>query len=185
MTVPFADAPLKIFVTVGTHEQGFPRLLSAVSEIIADDVVTGAKWRVQTGPASVTYPESVDTQPACTHDEMLSHLRWADVMVSQASPGNVFTALAMGTQPLVIARRHDLSEHVDDHQIVFARYLSESGLAMVADSVTSLTDHLDRLRTESPAARGARLAQLQSASVARTESWVTLVDDAIRELFRT
>jgi UDP-N-acetylglucosamine transferase subunit ALG13 len=183
MNVPSYNAPLNIFVTVGTHEQGFPRLLSAVSEIIANDI-SGAKWRVQTGPASATYPDSVDAQRACTHDEMLAHLRWADVMISQASPGNVFTALATTTQPLVIARRHDLSEHVDDHQTIFARYLSDSGLAMVADDTSSLRTHLDRLRTESQAARSARLAQLQSASVARTKSWVEMVDGAIRELFR-
>jgi UDP-N-acetylglucosamine transferase subunit ALG13 len=176
------DAPLNIFVTVGTHEQGFPRLLSAVAHIITSEPDIG-RWRIQTGPASVELPGTVETRAAYTHEEMRMNLRWADVMISQASPGNVFTALEMNTQPIVIARRHELSEHVDNHQTVFARHLDAAGLAMVGDDSASLMAHLAQLRGESQRARHERLAHLQSESRARTDAWIKRVDGAVHQLF--
>ncbi len=181
MTGIAANPALKLFVTVGTHEQGFPRLLSAITEIIANDQ-SGAEWRIQTGPASVDYPEHVHAQPTCTHQEMLENLRWADAMISQASPGNVFTALAMTAQPIVIARRYELSEHVDDHQTVFARYLSENELAMTAYDTRSISACLDLLRAESFETRSQRVMQLHQASLARTRSWVHRFGETIDEL---
>jgi UDP-N-acetylglucosamine transferase subunit ALG13 len=174
-------ANLNVFVSVGTHEQGFPRLLSAITRLIYSDQ-TGAKWRIQTGPAAAAFPEHVQTQGACTHAEMLENLDWADVMISQASPGNVFTALAMTTQPIVVARQHHLSEHVDDHQMAFARYLSETGLAMEATDALSIATCLETLRLEEANARVERLKLSHNASLLRTEVWVNRFDKAIHEL---
>ena len=182
MTASSAKTELKVFVSVGTHEQGFPRLLLAVREIIATEPGDIARWRVQTGPTSVDFPPTVERQVACSHEEMLSNLRWADAMISQASPGNVFAALAELTQPVVVARRRELSEHVDNHQTVFAAHLSASGLAMVAQDASSLGAHLGVLGAEHPNSRRERLAQLYDASRKRTESWVTRFDYAIDEL---
>ena len=176
-----SGAILNVFVSVGTHEQGFPRLLSAIAELIEGDRL-GTRWRVQTGPIASAFPEHVQTQQACTHDEMLENLSWADVMISQASPGNVFTALAMTTQPIVVARQHRLSEHVDDHQMVFARYLSETGLAMNATEAHSIAACLDALRLEEPDARAYRLRRSHSASLLRTRIWVDRFDKVVREL---
>ncbi len=181
MTDTPADVGLKIFVSVGTHEQGFPRLLSAVVAIMADQPET-TRWRIQTGPAKVYYPASVEAQPAYSHDEMLSNLAWADAMISQASPGNVFTALSASTQPIVVARNRELSEHVDNHQAIFAEYLQTNHLAMVAHDASSLSGHLETLRLEQPGARRERLTQLCEASQERTRCWVTKFEDAISEL---
>ena len=178
----FNDAGLNIFVSVGTHEQGFPRLLSAVIEIMTTQP-DSTNWRIQTGPAKMDYPAAAETQPAYSYSEMVSNLTWADAMISQASPGNVFNALATLTQPIVIARSYELSEHVDNHQIIFADYLQTYDLAMVAEDPESLSSHLDTLRTEQPTARLERLAQLHEASKDRTKRWVAKFDQAISELF--
>ncbi len=181
MTVPKSRHALRIFVSVGTHEQGFPRLLSAVMEIMPSQP-EATRWRIQTGPAKVEYPSAVQARPAYSHEEMLANLAWADVMVSQASPGNVFTALESLAQPVVLARRHELAEHVDDHQVVFAQYLQSYELAMVATDADSLAAHLERLCTEPPDARRQRLGTLCLSSRERTGRWVSKFDDAIQRL---
>jgi UDP-N-acetylglucosamine transferase subunit ALG13 len=178
----FDEAGLNIFVSVGTHEQGFPRLLSAVVEIMKTQPNT-TKWRIQTGPAKMDFPATAETQPAYSHGEMVSNLTWADAMISQASPGNVFTALATLTQPIVVARSYELAEHVDNHQMIFADYLQTHDLAMVAEGPESLSGHLNNLRAERPTARLERLTQLHEASKDRTKCWVTKFDQAISELF--
>jgi UDP-N-acetylglucosamine transferase subunit ALG13 len=173
--------PLQILVTVGTHEQGFPRLLAAVQDLIQTDT-SNIRWRVQSGTANVTYPENVVTRPAYSHHEMISNLEWSDAMISQASPGNVFTALAALSQPIVMARRFELAEHVDNHQTIFAQYVVKNRLAMVAEDVESITRHLDTLRAESPRHRRERLSELGRLSQVRTTAWVNKFDGAIREL---
>ena len=52
------------------------------------------------------------------------------MVVSQCSPGTVFGALAAGTWPLVLGRQIAFDEHVDDHQVLFARELDRAGLAL-------------------------------------------------------
>ena len=178
----FSDSgrSLNVFVTVGTHEQGFPRILTAVAQLVAE--LSDVSWRVQTGPASPDLPSFVEARAAYSHGEMMVNLEWADATISQASPGNVFGAIKAVSQPIVMARRAALGEHVDDHQVHFASHLERSGLAMVADDASMLALHLAGLRSESVAARRMRLSRLHEASLARTHRWVEGFDRVVQEL---
>lgn len=155
---------MKVFVTVGTHEQPFQRLLDAVARAVSDR--PHHEWVVQWGVgvweqrggrvvASSAY------FGAC---EMRQHLEWADVVVSQASPGTVFAALEAGAWPVVVGRRASLREHVDDHQVLFARELDRRGLATDLRSASALVPELDR---QSSLPRPA-LRQLCTAAASRS-----------------
>lgn len=120
---------MNIYVSVGTHEQAFQRLLDAVAQAV--DAAGEHRYIVQYGVGAWTsrsdrVEKAVDY---LTPEEVRAALSWADVMVSQASPGNVFGALDAGVWPLVLGRRYADDEHVDDHQVRFATVLEEMGLA--------------------------------------------------------
>ncbi len=119
---------MRIMVSVGTHEQPFQRLLDAVSSAMT--ARPEDEWVVQYGVG--TWPDrspAIHAAPYLDADAMCSWLEWADVLVSQSSPGNVFGALAAGTWPLVLGRSRGAGEHVDDHQIRFAASLETMGYA--------------------------------------------------------
>lgn len=97
-----------IFATVGTHHQPFTRMLSALRSIDPAELV------VQYGPGDP--PAASVAKPYMPFDEMLHWFGTADRVISHAGVGSILLARRAGHVPIVFPRRHDLGEHVDDHQ---------------------------------------------------------------------
>lgn len=109
-----------IFVTVGTHHQPFQRLLDALGALDASDLV------VQYGPGSP--PKGVARAAAfMPFDEMTECFREADVVLTHAGVGSILCARREGHVPLVVPRRHELGEHVDEHQAELTRAIAARG----------------------------------------------------------
>jgi UDP-N-acetylglucosamine transferase subunit ALG13 len=72
-------------------------------------------------------------------DELEAAMRAADVVVTHAGVGSALSALEAGRRPLLVPRRADRGEHVDDHQEQVAAELEGRGLAIVreADDLTA------------------------------------------------
>lgn len=66
------------------------------------------------------------------HAELLDLMRGAAVVVSHAGPGTIMDARRAGHRPVVVPRDPTLGEHVDGHQLRFARTLAEADSASVA-----------------------------------------------------
>jgi UDP-N-acetylglucosamine transferase subunit ALG13 len=133
----------RVLVSVGTHEQPFDYLLNMVAQLSRDG--SPYVFRVQFGVGRW----DGDAETAFdygTPSEMRDHLRWADLLVSQASPGNIYGALDAGVWPIVIGRRHARGEHVDDHQAVFAEFAQEMGLCTAFEDLSDLRTALDDAR---------------------------------------
>jgi len=125
-----------IFVSVGTHEAPFDRLLEAVYGLELDEELI-----VQYGPSAVRCEraEQVEYLP---FEQVLEHIRSARAVVMHAGVGSVMISLANGKRPIVMARRRQFGEHVDDHQVELARRMEANGLVTVADDGDSLADAL-------------------------------------------
>jgi UDP-N-acetylglucosamine transferase subunit ALG13 len=122
-----------IFVTVGTHHQPFERLLSALSALDGDELV------VQHGPGEP--PPGVGRAEAyMPFDEVQRNLREADAVITHAGVGSILCAIREGHTPLVVPRRHDLGEHVDDHQAELTRALEGRGGVIAVWDVERLSE---------------------------------------------
>lgn len=119
-----------IFVTVGTHHQPFERLLNALGNL--DDELV-----VQYGPGQPP-AGALHAEPFMSFDAMLDRFREADTVITHAGVGSIICASREGHVPLVVPRRHELGEHVDDHQVELTRALAQRG------SVVAIWD-VDRL----------------------------------------
>jgi UDP-N-acetylglucosamine transferase subunit ALG13 len=116
-----------ILVTIGTHETPFDRLLRAVAPLIDLDELV-----VQHGSSDLRVPDArnVDFLP---FDELSDLMASARVVVTHAGAGSVLVSLAAGIRPVVMPRLVSLGEAVDDHQLVFGRHLSRSGLVTLVE----------------------------------------------------
>ncbi len=109
-----------IFVTVGTHHDPFQRLLGALGALDGEELV------VQYGPASPP-PGVARAEADMPFDEMLACFAEAEKVITHAGVGSILCATRAGHTPLVVPRRADLGEHVDEHQAELTQALAERG----------------------------------------------------------
>ena len=120
-----------IFVTVGTHQQPFDRLISAL------DALPGVELLVQHGPAAP--PRGVARAvPFMSFPEMLAAFQQADAVVTHAGVGSILCATNAGHRPIVVPRLKRYGEHVDDHQVQLIRELEGVGHVSVVWDVEEL-----------------------------------------------
>lgn len=134
-----------IFVTVGTHEQPFDRLVKAIDALVADGTI-GEGVFVQTGyctyePIHCAWSRFVPTP------EMHSRMEAADIIVTHGGPSSFVEAMAAGKVPVVVPRYERFGEHVNGHQASFVHLVAErqGGIVPVYD-VADLADAIDRAR---------------------------------------
>jgi UDP-N-acetylglucosamine transferase subunit ALG13 len=125
-----------IFVSVGTHEAPFDRMLEAVYGLELDEDLV-----VQYGPSALR-SEKAKEVAYLPFDETVDHIRRARAVVMHAGVGSVMVSLANGKKPIVMARLHELGEHVDDHQLELARRLSSAGLVTLVENAAMLREAL-------------------------------------------
>lgn len=120
-----------IFVTVGTHHQPFDRLLGALDQLGDERLV------VQYGPAEPP-PGATRAEAYMPFEQMLECFRQADAVITHAGVGSILCARREGHTPLVVPRRHDLGEHVDEHQAELTRALEARGSVVAVWDVAAL-----------------------------------------------
>jgi UDP-N-acetylglucosamine transferase subunit ALG13 len=136
-----------IFVTVGTHQQPFERLLGALDAL---DALDGAELVVQYGTGRRP-PGAIVAEPYMPFDRMLANFQAAEKVITHAGVGSILCATRAGHVPLVVPRRHDLGEHVDEHQAELTRALESRGSVIAVRDVGLLAE----LVAAAPARRAA------------------------------
>ena len=112
-----------IFVTVGTHEQPFNRLVQKVDDlkkngIIQEDVI------IQTG-FSTYEPQYCQWSKLIPYQQMVKNVEDARIVITHGGPASFIMPLQIGKTPIVVPRQHQFNEHVNDHQVEFARNVAK------------------------------------------------------------
>ena len=126
-----------IFVTVGTHEQPFNRLVQKVDElkrdgIIKEDVI------IQTG-YSTYEPKYCEWSKLIQYQDMVKHVEDARIVITHGGPASFVMPLQIGKTPIVVPRQHQYDEHVNDHQVEFAKNVAERmGTIILVEDIETL-----------------------------------------------
>lgn len=110
-----------IFVTVGTHEQQFDRLVTYMDKWAADH---DEEVIIQTGYSTVE-PVNCKWQKFFLKSEMNDFISSARIVITHGGPSCYIDVLDHGKIPVVVPRRHQFGEHVDDHQYEIGLRLKE------------------------------------------------------------
>ncbi|MCH4056727.1 MAG: multidrug MFS transporter [Lactobacillaceae bacterium] len=138
-----------IFVTVGTHEQPFNRLVKAVDDLKLSGKITDSVF-IQTG-YSTYVPKACEYKDFITMNQMSDYMQRSRVIITHGGPSSFIMALQLNKIPIVVPRMAKFNEHVNDHQVTFCRELvarefpievSEdlTALDVLIESATSMED---------------------------------------------
>lgn len=108
-----------IFVTVGTHEQQFDRLLKCIDKMIEDGIIN-EKVIIQKGYTEYE-PKHCESHKLIGYEQMQQYIEGARIIVTHGGPASFIAPLAIGKIPVVVPRKKEYNEHVNDHQVEFAR----------------------------------------------------------------
>lgn len=128
-----------IFVTVGTNEARFDRLLHAVAELPIDESLL-----IQHGHSARIGRPNAELIDFLSFERMVETIRSARVVLTHAGVGSMMVALANGKRPIVVPRRRSFGEAVDDHQLQLGRRFAAAGLVTLVESPVELTEALAR-----------------------------------------
>lgn len=128
-----------IFVTVGTHEQAFNRLVEYIDNLKKNDVI---KEDVIMQIGYSTYePKYCKWQKLYPYQEMIKLVEQARIVITHGGPSSFIMPLQIGKTPIVVPRRLDFNEHVNDHQVSFSKAVAERmGTIIVVEELKDLED---------------------------------------------
>lgn len=132
-----------IFVTVGTHTEGFERLVRWMDEIAAE---LDEEVLIQLGHTSVR-PEHAEWFDFKDIEEIIEITQDSELVVGHGGAGTILTTLETGTPIICVPRLEDLGEIYDNHQFELTRKLADKGTIAIANS----KKELHQLLTQSPA----------------------------------
>ena len=134
-----------IFVTVGTHEQQFNRLVECMDRYAAEH---DEEVIIQTG-FSTYEPKIAKWSKLYPYKTMLEMVDNARIVVTHGGPSSFIMPLQIGKTPIVVPREKRYDEHVNDHQVNFCRQVAKRmGTIIEIEDMSDLVRVLENYEEE-------------------------------------
>lgn len=152
-----------VVASVGTDHHRFDRLVGWLDAFASAN--PDVDVFVQHG--SSTPPRVAAGAKLLPLDDLRARFRAADAIVTHGGPATIMDAIDAGCTPLVVPRRPELGEHVDDHQVLFTERLAREGRIVVVDDDVELASRLAHVVHDPSASRSESVESALPAAVTR------------------
>ncbi len=125
-----------IFVTLGTQNYSFDRLLEMVDGLIAKGVIRDEVF-AQTGHSAYV-PQNYGYVDFLSPADYNRYITEAEFVIAHAGVGTIMSCLSNHKKLIVVPRTKAHKEHVDDHQAEIADAFAEKGYLLCAGSCQAL-----------------------------------------------
>lgn len=132
-----------IFITVGTHEQPFDRLIEYVDKLVENGVIS-EEVIMQIG-YSTYEPKHCKFDKLIPYQQMVKNVQDARIVITHGGPASFIMPLQFGKIPVVVPRQKKFNEHVNDHQLEFSKEVAkrQKNIIVVED-----IDSLEKVLTD-------------------------------------
>lgn len=157
-----------ILVTLGTHEQPMRRLVPILTSLSTLRPEMGP-FHIQHGTTAL--PAGWQGEALVGPRELSELMRSADIIITHGGPATIGEARAAGKVPIVVPRQRRFGEHVDDHQLWYARRLDEAREIILVEEALQLIGAIERYSElaraiPAPRAHNSRRAVLRFRQIA-------------------
>ncbi|MCA6640180.1 glycosyltransferase [Streptococcus thermophilus] len=118
-----------IFVTVGTHEQPFNRLIQKIDELVRDGEIEDDVF-MQIG-YSTYEPKYTKWEKFIGYETMERCMNEASTIITHGGPSTYMQVLQLGKIPIVVPRQMKFDEHINDHQIWVSKQVVKKGYSLI------------------------------------------------------
>lgn len=128
-----------IFLTVGTHEQGFDRVVKYIDDLAGKGIIKDVF--IQLGYTDYI-PQHCEYKKMIGYNEMNSYVEKSDIIITHGGPGSIMLPWAFNKLPIVVPRNPEYDEHVDNHQILFAKRLEKENKILAVYDIDTLEEKI-------------------------------------------
>lgn len=163
-----------IFVTVGTHEQPFDRLLRCIDKMVEDEIIK-EEVIIQKGYTDYDLIHC-ESYKLIGYDEMQKYILDARIVVTHGGPASFLAPLSLGKIPVVVPRKKEFNEHVNNHQLDFARQVEKRmNNIIVAESDEDIIDAIINYDN--------RISKLSKGAASNNEKFIESLQKEIEKIF--
>lgn len=157
-----------IFVTLGTQDKSFSRLLKTIDKEIEKGTIKD-RVVVQAGLTEYQSPnmEIFDLIPA---DEFDKYIEKSDLIITHGGAGSILTAIKKNKKVIAAARLSKYKEHTNDHQKQIVKEFSEQGYILELRDFNKLGKLIEKSKTFKP-------KKFES----NTDNMIKLIEDYIED----
>jgi UDP-N-acetylglucosamine transferase subunit ALG13 len=137
-----------IFVTVGTHYQGFERLISSVDNLVENKKIRD-KVIIQIGytnyiPKNCKWCRFVDPK------KFSELCKKSNFVITHGGIGSIIIPFKLKKKIIVVPRLKIFNEHIDDHQLQITKELEKQNKIIAVYDINYLEKAIRRVKKLSP-----------------------------------
>lgn len=137
-----------IFVTLGTQDKSFSRLLDAIEKQIKNGNIK-EKVIVQAGHTDYI-SDNMEILKLIPMEEFDKYINECDLLITHAGVGSIMTGLKNNKKVIAAARLKEYNEHTNNHQIQIAKEFSDMGYILYLDDFDKLNKVLETAKKFKP-----------------------------------
>ena len=137
-----------IFVSLGTQDMPFTRLLQMVEEAIQEGTIQ-EKVIAQVGCTPYT-GSLIETFQYCDQATMDAYVEQANYLITHGGTGSIIGALKKGKKVIAVSRLSKYGEHNNDHQTQIISQFSDTDYILECKEGEALSDVIKRLQDFQP-----------------------------------
>ncbi len=155
-----------VFVTLGTNDESFARLLKAIDKAIDKGLIKD-KVVVQAGCTKYESKnmEIMDLVPREKFDE---YIEKCDLLITHGGVGSILTGINNNKKVIAVARLAKYKEHGNDHQLQIVENFGKLGYIIPVTNVDDLEDAIKKVKTFKP-----------KKFVSNTNNFIKIIEDYI------
>lgn len=135
-----------VFITLGTQGNQFPRCLEMVDQLIGE-LHPPHEFIAQVGYTKYE-TNNIKLLPFLSETDFKKYIKDADVVITHAGSGALFSAIQLGKKAIAVARLKKYNEMVNDHQTELVRKLTKEGY--ILDGTYSIIDAWKEVESFTP-----------------------------------
>lgn len=135
-----------IFVTLGTHEQPFDRLVKEIDSLIKEKIIDEDVF-IQIG-CVYNYIPNCQYEELISFQKLIDYIDKASIVVTHGGPSSIIQCLFKGKVPIVVPRQKKFGEHINDHQVLYVKKLEDEKKIIAVYDIETLGEKIINYRKE-------------------------------------